>query len=197
MVTGATCDVEDELRDTYLARFLEFFDSLAQGSSADVVDLWLTGPLSFGVFRAVGSHGSQYFWAGGYRHLASRTNRRLLEFESALTSRNLDFARAQSRKYHSILLLQRDTVQKSSWDHWWYERKICKVATQYFDQCDRIERAVAKNLEDINYNLIAFDWFVAKGWLFPLLPVDSPVPLVLSSSESPETYQFTDSEPSD
>ena len=125
LVTGATCDVEDELRDTYLARFLEFFDSLAQGSSADVVDLWLTGPLSFGVFHAVGSHGSQYFWAGGYRHLASRTNRRLLEFESALTSRNLDFARAQSRKYHSILLRQRDTVQKSSWDHWWYERKIC------------------------------------------------------------------------
>ena len=78
-----------------------------------------------------------------------------------------------------------------------HERKIYRVATQYFDKCNQIERAVAKNLEDITYNLVAFDWFVAKGWLFPLLPVDSPVPLALSSSESPETYQFTDSEPSD
>ena len=88
-------------------------------------------------------------------------------------------------------------MQESSWDHWWRERKICRVAAQYFDKCEQIERAAAKNLEDITYNLAAFDWFVAKGWLFPLLPVDSPVPVVLSSSESPETYQFTDSEPSD
>ena len=98
---------------------MEFFDSLAQDRISGGVELWLTGPLSFGVFRAVGSHGSQYFWAGGYRHLASRTNRRLLEFERDLTAHNLDFARAQSRKYLRILLLQRDTVQKSSWDHWW------------------------------------------------------------------------------
>ena len=83
---------------------MEFFDSLAQDRISGGVELWLTGPLSFGVFRAVGSHGSQYFWAGGYRHLASRTNRRLLEFERDLTAHNLDFARAQSRKYLRILL---------------------------------------------------------------------------------------------
>ena len=85
-------------------------------------------------------------------------------------------------------------MQESSWDHWWRERKICRVAAQYFDRCDQIERAVAKNLEDITYNLEAFDWLVAKGWSLPLLPADPPVPLGLSSSESSEAYQFTDSE---
>ena len=178
-----------------MARFLEFFDSLAQDPSD--VELWLTGPLSFGVFRAVGSHGSQYFWAGGYRHLASRTNRRLLEFERDLTARNLYFARAQSAKYRKILLLQRDTVQESSWSHWWHERKICRVAAEYSDRCDQIEQAVAKNLEDINYNILAFDWLVSVGWTLPLLPADPPVPLGLPSSESSGASQFTDSEWSD
>ena len=95
-----------------------------------------------------------------------------------LTFRNLEFARAQSSKYHSILLLQRDIVQKSSWDVWCFERKICKVATQYFSECDQIEKSISKNLEDIDSNLGAFDWFVSRSWSPSLLPVDPPVSLV-------------------
>ncbi|OUW44603.1 hypothetical protein CBD41_05430 [bacterium TMED181] len=207
LIPGATCDVEGVLRDTYLQRYWESFDSLAQDSSADAAfrfELWLSGPLSFGVFRAVGSHGSQvgspdsqYFWTGGYRHLTSRTNRRLLEFERDLTFRNLEFARAQSSKYHSILLLQRDIVQKSSWDVWCFERKICKVATQYFSECDQIEKSISKNLEDIDSNLGAFDWFVSRSWSPSLLPVDPPVSLVSPSRDSPGAYQFSDPEKSD
>ena len=114
-----------------------------------------------------------------------------------MTFRNLEFARAQSSKYHSILLLQRDIVQKSSWDVWCFERKICKVATQYFSECDQIEKSISKNLEDIDSNLGAFDWFVSRSWSPSLLPVDPPVSLVSPSRDSPGAYQFSDPEKSD
>lgn len=207
LIPGATCGVAGVLRDTYLQRFWESFDSLAQDSSADVAlrfEVWLSGPLSFGVFRAVGSQGSQvgspdsqYFWTGGYRHIASRTNRRLLEFERNLTSRNLALARAQFSKYHRILLLQRDIVQHCSWDDWCFERKIRKVATQYFTECDQIVKSISKNLEDIDSNLGAFDWFVSRSWSPSQLPADPPVPLVFPGCDSSEAYQFSDTDKSD
>ena len=45
LIPGATCGVAGVLRDTYLQRFWESFDSLAQDSSADVAfrfEVWLS-----------------------------------------------------------------------------------------------------------------------------------------------------------
>ena len=65
---------------------------------------------------------------------------------------------------------------------------------RYWESFDSLAQ---DNLEDIDSNLGAFDWFVSRSWSPSLLPVDPPVSLVSPSRDSPGAHQFSDPEKSD